>query len=179
MRDLQNRFVTTDHDIVARAWNLREIAYPELVDRELRVQVKRIRALGNAHWTSVSKPVIITINKEVIGWPDPAVIGLLAHELSHPIVGLRKDTELATDRDVIARGLGVYLAFERAFVGRFLDDPLKRSGDRYLGYSSIRQTLQPHNLKDLDHMLRDFSLIPQRSSHRYMEYPVHDTIGVG
>lgn len=106
-------------------------------------------------------------------WPDPAIIGLLAHELSHPVVGDTQQAEYRTDCDVLERGLAVYLAFERAYIGRYHDDRLNHE-DRYLGFLSIREKISTRECGWLDRLLGDFGLVPSR---RPRIYEIHDVVG--
>ncbi|MHA1772395.1 MAG: hypothetical protein ACTSYL_12035 [Candidatus Thorarchaeota archaeon] len=158
--------------VFARVSDLADCCYPELAEWSVSIHAGRIRAIGDATWSTESKSLRIRINNDVTRWPDPAVIGLLAHELSHPIVGAIKQAEYRTDCDVLERGLAVYLAFERAYIGRYHDDRLNHN-DRYLGYLSIREKLSIDEMKWLDDLLGDFGLIP---SKRPRIYEIHDVV---
>jgi len=140
------------------AHTLRTGVYTEVPDVEVVVGGVR-NAYANVIWGSGKQTILVRCNKIVVGWPEPALIGLLAHELSHPALGKDGLSEGRTDADVIARGLGAYLAVERAMVGQYEDMHLKK--DRYLGYRSIRPLLTPSEVKDLDRLMSELELAPK------------------
>ncbi|MHA2143318.1 MAG: hypothetical protein ACXADF_17710 [Candidatus Thorarchaeota archaeon] len=107
---------------------------------------------------SQNKTDVIRCNRAVAKWPEPAIIGLLSHELSHIALGSDLHSEYQTDEDVIKRGLGHYLAIERAVTKKFTDHILKDGKDRYLAYSSIRNRLKSHQLEQLDRLISDLGM---------------------
>ena len=92
---------------------------------------------------SQNKVDTIRCNIAVTEWPEPAILGLLSHELSHITLGTDLHDEIQADEDVIARGLGHYLAIERAFT------------NKYFGYTSIRKMLKSHLVKQLDKLMSE------------------------
>ncbi|MGY5880409.1 MAG: hypothetical protein RTV31_09160 [Candidatus Thorarchaeota archaeon] len=101
----------------------------------------------------------IRCNITVTEWPEPAILGLLSHELSHIALGTDLHSEHQADVDVISRGLGHYLAIERAFTKNYSDHILKEGEDRYLGYTSIRKLLKSKDVKKLDRLMLDLGIV--------------------
>ncbi len=64
---------------------------------------------------------------------------------------------------------------ERVFTGKYDDHALHRGKDRYLGYSTIRRLLNPHETRLLDRLLEDFGLIPSKFPRENLDI-LHDTI---
>ncbi len=161
----------TNNTVCQRTDDLIEYVFSELQNWSISAVVGKTRALGDASWSEGERSLQIRINRSVRDWPDPAIIGLLAHELSHPLVGYNRPVELSTDRHVLKRGLGVYLAFERAFIGRYHDHTLKGK-DRYLGFQSIREELSPMERDTLDRLLGEFRLIPHRQPRLQIQHDI-------
>ena len=107
---------------------------------------------------SQNKSDTIRCNRAVRNWPEPALNGLLSHELSHLALGSKMHTELQADKDVIARGLGHYLAVERAFTNKHSDHVLREGEDRYLGYTFIRKLLKYQEVQQLDTLMSNIEL---------------------
>ncbi|MGQ4871564.1 MAG: hypothetical protein ACP6IT_06990 [Candidatus Thorarchaeota archaeon] len=136
-------------------------AYPDLRSWNIEVGTGTISALAEIYWSSTGTAKII-LSKVVAGWPEPALIGLISHEISHISTRGEHPAELNADTDATQRGLGVYVAFERAFIGRFQDQHIRGKQDRYLGYVSLRKRLSAAELVALDQLLGDHSLVPGR-----------------
>ncbi|NWF96478.1 MAG: hypothetical protein HXY34_10100 [Candidatus Thorarchaeota archaeon] len=151
---------------------LRDLAYADLRNWQLNLGWGRLNAFAHVSWTD--EILRLKLNVIVKRWPEPALVGLLAHELSHPAAGPDGVHERTTDIDVVRRGVGAYLAFERAFVRRY-EDQLVGRGDYYLGYRRLRSLLLPDETEDLDMLLRHFRLIPRRV--RLVARLHHDSIG--
>ncbi|MFW9803563.1 MAG: hypothetical protein ACFFFC_12960 [Candidatus Thorarchaeota archaeon] len=146
-------------------------AYPELAGRNIRACAGALKSYGQVRWSDVGA-INITCHQDVMGWPEPAIIGLLAHEISHPAKG-HDSSEEATDLDAISRGLGHYLAVERAFVNKYKDHVIEKGKDRYLGFQSIRELLNDHEGRVLEQLLEDFRILP--SKRRELFKMMHDT----
>jgi hypothetical protein len=153
-------------------------AYPELAGRNIEVNTGNLKSYGQVRWSDAGG-IDVTCHQDVVGWPEPAIIGLLAHEFSHP--AKRQDSsEEATDLDVINRGLGHYLAVERTYVNKHEDYTIGRGKDRYLGVRSIRELLNDHEKGLLEHLLVDFRIAPSRKREgfrRIHDTAIHDDIG--
>jgi hypothetical protein len=128
-------------------------AYQELTSMDFRVSWAKLHSYAEVHWSDEKNPIIIKCDSSVTDWHDAAITGLLAHELSHPAQESHRIGENQTDNDVIRRGLGVFLAFERAISGRYNDNIVNRGRDRYLGYESIRGQLDHYQKKQLDRLM--------------------------
>ena len=99
--------------------------------------------------------------------------------MSHPATG-RISSEEATDREVILRGLGHYLAVERAFVNKYNDHKTSGGKDRYMGFQSITKLLNDHEYRIMEHLLEDFKILPFRASTKFRllhDTAIHDGIG--
>jgi len=59
---------------------------------------------------------------------------------------------------VIARGLGCFLAIERAFTRKYADHIIGNGKDRYLGYESIRKLLTSGQVTQLDILMSDLGM---------------------
>jgi hypothetical protein len=152
-------------------------AYPEFEGRYLAINTGKLRSYGQVRWSDTGG-IQITCHQDVIKWPEPALIGLLAHEISHPAGG--SSSEEGTDRDVINRGLGHYLAVERAFVNKHHDHSISRSKDRYLGFQSVMELLNDHEHRIMENLLEDFKIIPSKESSEFRllhDTAIHDEIG--
>jgi hypothetical protein len=152
-------------------------AYPEFENRDFTVKAGKLRSYGQVRWGDAGG-VQITCHQDVIRWPEPALIGLLAHEISHPAAG--RSSEEGTDRDVINRGLGHYLAIERAFVNKYDDHCIGRGEDRYLGFQSVRELLNDHELRIMGNLLEDFKILPSKAATKFRllhDTAIHDGIG--
>ena len=134
-------------------------AYADIKDRTVKV-VWGSTGTNAVIIRSQNKSDTIRCNRAVRNWPEPALNGLLSHELSHIALGSEMHTELQADKDVIARGLGHYLAVERAFTNKHSDHVLREGEDRYLGYASIRKLLKFQEVQQLDSLMSDFGLEP-------------------
>jgi hypothetical protein len=131
--------------------------YAEIKDRTIHILWSREGANAVIVW-SQDKTDSIRCNIAVTKWPEPAIIGLLSHELSHIALGTDLHDELQADEDVIERGLGHYLAIERAFTNKYSDHILRDGEDMYLGYASIRKRLKSREVKLLDKMISDHGI---------------------
>lgn len=143
-----------------------EEAYPELRPSDIDVGWKRTSFFGTVSWTSLPGSIRITCNTQTKKWHEAALLGLLSHELSHPAQDNHSTTERSTDIDVIERGLGPYLAAERATTGKYEDYIISRGRDRYLGYRTIRGHLLGLELTQLDALLREMQLVPSKKGGR-------------
>lgn len=110
----------------------------------------------------------------ILKWHEAPIIGLMAHELSHPASKKGGQKEEYTDLDVIQRGLGPYLALERIMTNKYTDYVIKKGKDRYLGYSTIRDYLDSKELNHLDRLLGDLRLTS--TSRKYPKELQHDYI---
>jgi hypothetical protein len=131
--------------------------YSDIKDRNVNVVWGRTEANAVIIW-SQNKLDIIRCNVAVRDWPEPVLIGLLSHELSHIALGADLHSELQADKDVIARGLGLYLAIERVFTNKHTDHILGKGDDRYLGYESIRKLLTSGQVAQLDILMSDLGM---------------------
>ena len=129
-------------------------AYADIKDRTVKVEWGGTGANAVVIW-SKNKTDVIRCNRIVRDWPEPALIGLISHELSHIALGVNLHNELQADRDVIERGLGLYLAIERIFTNKGADHIVREGEDRYLGYASIRKILTAHEVHQLDILMSD------------------------
>lgn len=131
--------------------------YADIRDRTVHILWARAGSNAVIVW-SKNKTDTIRCNIAVTKWPEPAILGLLSHELSHIALGTDLHDELQADEDVISRGLGHYLAIERAFTKKYSDHVLRDGEDRYLGYNSIRKQLKSHQVKELDRLLSEIEM---------------------
>jgi hypothetical protein len=148
-------------------------AYPEFNERGIVIETGKLRSYGQVRWSDTGE-IQIMCHQDIVRWPEPAVIGLLAHEISHPAIEPNSSEE-ATDRDVISRGLGYYLAVERVY-----DDHRIGGGrDRYLGFQSIRKLLNSHERCTLENLLEDFNILPGESTRLRLlhDTAIHDGLG--
>ncbi len=143
-----------------------EEAYPELRGSDIDVRWRRTSFFGTVSWTSLPGTIRIVCNTQTKKWHEAALLGLLSHELSHPSQSKHSTTERSTDIDVIDRGLGPYLAAERATTGKYDDYIIGRGRDRYLGYRTIRGHLLGLELTQLDALLHEMRLVPSRKAER-------------
>jgi len=152
-------------------------AYPEFTERGIVIETGKLRSYGQVRWSDTGEIQIIC-HQDIIRWPEPAIIGLLAHEISHPAIEPNSSEE-ATDRDVISRGLGYYLAVERAFVNKYDDHRIRGGRDRYLGFQSIRKLLNFHERSTLENLLEDFNILPRESTRPRLlhDTAIHDGLG--
>ena len=151
-----------------------ENAYREIGHREIKAEWGRLRSFAIVTMNQEG-PVMIKCNSVARAWPEPALFGLLSHELSHVIVGDVPDTEKRTDLDVIERGLGVYLAVERVILDKYSDHIIGNGKDRYLGYNSIRSLLASHQIQQLDLLMSDLGMIPSSTDILLHDFAVlHD-----
>ncbi len=151
-------------DISALSERLVRLAYPELRKSSITVTWGRTSSFAQIWWDKSSDKISIRVNRDVKLWHDAAVTGLISHELSHPTLKDGGMRELQTDRDVLSRGLGLYLAIERLFAGKYDDHIICSGRDRYLGYESIRLKLTNLETQQLDTLLFKIGLIPTRPS---------------
>lgn len=149
-----------------------EEAYPELRRSDIDVRWKRTSFFGTVNWTSLPGTIRIICSTQTKKWHEAALLGLLSHELSHPAQSNHSTTERSTDMNVIERGLGPYLAAERATTGKYEDYIISRGRDRYLGYRTIRGHLLGLELIQLDALLREMRVVPSKKAGR--EPPNHD-----
>jgi hypothetical protein len=147
-----------------------EIAYPELAGCNIVSKWGRTSCFATVSWTSDRKNLEIYCNSKTKKWHEAALYGLLSHELSHPVQGVSDRPENDADIDVIRRGLGPYLAVERATSGKYEDYIIKKGKDRYLGYRSIRKYLSGEELSQLDALLREMRLIPHKNERHQLPH---------
>ncbi|MFW9920971.1 MAG: hypothetical protein ACFFED_15325 [Candidatus Thorarchaeota archaeon] len=138
---------------------IKAYAYPELSEVGVLGTWKRITSFAFVELGS-SITSTIRCNLVVKKWPEPALIGLLAHELSHIVQRNTSPDEQNTDLDAISRGLGVYLAIERVYIGKYFDHVIRSGKDRYLGYQEIRSLLDGHEIEQLDALLEMLGMLP-------------------
>jgi len=131
--------------------------YADIKNRTVHILWARAGANAVIVW-SQNKTDTIRCNITVSEWPEPAIIGLLAHELSHIALGAGLHSELQADEDVIERGLGHFLAIERAFTKKYADHVLREDEDRYLGYSSIKKLLKSRQRKQLASLMTEHGI---------------------
>jgi len=158
-RRMKNEVYPQRYSIQEYIVRLQKYAYQELADYDIIGEWKRIPSFAQVVLSDTG-PFEIYCNLKVQRWPEPALYGLLAHELSH--ISLRKvrSSESGADEDVISRGLGAYLALERIFVGKYLDHSVKYRHDKYIGYDEIRKMLGEDEIRQLDLLLVRLKLIP-------------------
>lgn len=152
-----------------------EIAYPELIQSNIKIQWGRTSSFATISWSQDSKDIRIRCSNETKQWHEAALTGLLAHELSHPAQGKTNQSERGTDLDAVERGFGPYLGVERLFAGKYEDHIVRKGKDRYLGYRSIRKLLDENELIHLDALLTQLKLVPSRKTERRTEHH-HDTV---
>ncbi len=149
---------------------LKKHAYSDIEDSTVIIEWGQTQAYAIVVW-SHGKPALVRCSRIIRKWAEPAILGLLSHELSHIALGANSHNELQTDKDVISRGLGPYLAIERVFTNKYSDHLIKRGRDRYLGYDSIRLSLTEHETSQLDALMADIGIAPSR---RLKESILHD-----
>lgn len=161
-----------ENNLHALIQRLMDAAYPELDGSEIVSRWRRMSCFASVSWSPERERISITCNTQTKKWHEAALLGLLSHELSHPAIDASNRAENSTDIDVIQRGLGPYLAVERAMTGKYEDFVISKGEDMYLGYRSIRSYLNEEELNQLDALLVEMRLIPQRKKdHRV---PHHD-----
>jgi len=150
--------------------------YTDIEDKNVNVDWGRTQAYAVVIWNQ-SKPVSIRCNRAIRSWAEPALLGLLSHELSHIALGENSHSEHQTDRDVILRGLGPYLAIERIFTNKYSDHIIRRGQDRYLGYDSIRSLLTKHEENQLDVLMSDIGFLSKKMQKDSLlhDYAFHQT----
>ena len=163
------------HNLKELVSRLVRYAFAELANINIQIHWRKIGSLADVKWRKIESGIRIRVNAQVMNWHEAAVFGLLSHELSHTIQRNGGFKECETDKEVIERGLGVYLALERIFAGRYYDDIIRGKQDKYLGYSTIRQKLSKHEVKELDTLLMDSRLIPKPERNGAFNL-VHDTV---
>lgn len=169
----------SEPDLNALVSNLVRHAYPELVDRLIRARWGRLASFAEIRWGSPPEEISLVCERIARRWHECALVGLLAHELSHPCVSTGRRTEERTDLETVERGLGVYLTAERAVTGQYLDQVVGKGRDRYLGYQSLRERLTQHEIGQLDRLLDSLRIVPS-SSAIFPASKIHDTaIGNG
>jgi len=161
-----------DKNLPALVEQLVDVAYPELKGSNINARWGRTSCFATVSWTSDRLNITITCNIQTKKWHEAALLGLLSHELSHPALGTSNREESSTDIDVIRRGLGPYLAVERAMTDKHEDSVISRGKDKYLGYKSIRANLNEEELIQLDALLQEMRLVPQR--YTGLQLPHHD-----
>jgi hypothetical protein len=157
--ELENKMPTA-FDINNLLKTLVSFAYPELQKKEVVVSWGYASGFGQVRWSDDDNEISIKINKSVNAWHEAGITGLLSHELSHPAQSGSGLKEMETDEDVIARGLGSYLAVERLLAGKYEDHIIRRGKDRYLGYRSIRDLLASKEIQNLDMLMSEMKLKP-------------------
>lgn len=151
-----------------------EIAYPELIHSNIKIQWGRTSSFATVSWSQESKDIRIRCSNETRHWHEAALTGLLAHELSHPAQGKTKQSERSTDLDAVQRGFGPYLGVERLLAGKYEDHIVRRGKDRYLGYRSIRKLLKENELTHLNALLTQLKLVPSMNTEHQNVH--HDTV---
>ncbi|RDE13967.1 MAG: hypothetical protein C4K47_05190 [Candidatus Thorarchaeota archaeon] len=164
----------SDSELSMLVSNLSRYAYPELVDQPLRAKWSRLSSFAEIRWTNPREAISLVCDKTAQRWHQCALLGLLAHEMSHPCVSTSRRAEERTDLDAIERGLGVYLAAERITTGRYRDQVVGRGRDRYLGYQTVREYLTQHETKQLDRLLDLLKIVPSSYGVSLTE-TIHDT----
>jgi hypothetical protein len=154
-------------------------AYHELESRDIRTSWAKLNSYAEVRWRDDRSPITIKCDESVADWHDAALTGLLAHELSHPAQRFHNASEYQTDTDVIMRGLGVYLAFERVSTGRYDDHLVNRRRDRYLGYETIRRQINDFKKKQLDKLMEQRMLKPHKPKLAYDSVVVDDYLSIG
>lgn len=149
-------------------------AYPEFRESEVAVSYGRTSAFASVTWRDRDESIEIVCNDDVKEWPEAAVLGLLAHELSHPAQESSNASEEGTDLDVLRRGLGLYLAVERLHASKYEDHLVRKGRDRYIGYRTIRKSLSQTESNQLDRLLSDLRLIPGKGPA--VKKRVHDMV---
>jgi hypothetical protein len=147
-----------------------EEAYPELVEYNIEVKWGRTSCFAAISWTPENKSIRITCNKQTKKWHEAAIIGLLSHELSHPAQHTSATSERHTDIDVVERGLGPYLAVERAMTGKYEDYDIRQGKDKYLGYRTIRTYLTEEESQQLQALLEELRLVPNMGPKAIPDY---------
>lgn len=136
--------------------------YADIKDRTVHIIWTRTGPNAVIVW-SKNKVDTIKCNIAIADWPEPVILGLLSHELSHIALGTDLHSELQTDEDVIARGLGHYLAIERAFTKKYSDYILRDGEDRYLGFTSIKKRMKSKEVRKLNRLLTEFGIVADDS----------------
>lgn len=158
-------------------------AYHELKGRDVKVAWAELHSYAEIRWSDAKSPISIKCDNSVVDWHEAAITGLLAHELSHPALRSHNITEKQTDMDVIGRGLGVYLGFERVTSDRYGDVIIKNGRDRYLGYESIRKQLDKYQKTQLDRLMEFVRIKPQECKLIHdsliVNYPNRSLVSVG
>ncbi|MHA2069506.1 MAG: hypothetical protein ACXABY_34520, partial [Candidatus Thorarchaeota archaeon] len=54
-------------------------AYPEVSQKKVIIKTSKLESYGQVRWSDVGD-IRITCHQDIINWPEPAIIGLLAHE---------------------------------------------------------------------------------------------------
>lgn len=155
-------------------YRLVEIAYPELIQSNIKIQWGRTSSFATISWSQDTKDIRIRCSNETRHWHEAALTGLLAHELSHPAQSKTNQSERGTDLDAVGRGFGPYLGLERLFAGKYEDHIIRRGKDRYLGYRSIRNLLNENEMTHLNALLTQLKLVPSMITERQNVH--HDTV---
>ncbi len=146
--------------------------YPEFKKSNISIDWDNINCFATIYWDSNLANVKIKCNRKIKTWHEASLLGLLSHELSHAVQKQSQNSEMASDLEVINRGMGVYLAVERIVAGKYDDYVIKRGKDKYLGYTSIRKRLLEKELEQLDMLLIEMKLIPRKTTTHIVEH--HD-----
>jgi len=141
-------------------YSLMSKAYADIKDRNVHIEWGRTGA-NAVLVASQNKSDKIRCNRVVRDWPESALFGLLSHELSHIALGVSFHSELQADEDVIARGLGPYLAIERVFTNKYSDYIMRNGEDKYLGYESIKKLLKTYEVHHLDILMSDLAILEE------------------
>ncbi|MHA1930251.1 MAG: hypothetical protein ACTSV2_16900 [Candidatus Thorarchaeota archaeon] len=149
-------------------------AYNDLDSKRFIIKIAKISSFACITWDSNQDTIRLTCNRIIMNWHEAPIIGLLAHELSHPASKKGEQKEESTDLDVIERGLGSYLAVERIMTNKYTDYVIRKGKDRYLGYNTIRDYLDMQELDHLDRLLSDIRLTS--TSRTYVEELEHDYV---
>ncbi len=142
--------------------------YPELQKKQVVASWGKTSNYAQVRWSDDDNEINIRINKNVRMWHQAGLTGLLSHELSHPAQSGSGFKEKRTDEDVIARGLGSYLAVERILAGKYEDHIVSCGKDRYLGYRTIRNLLTSKEIQNLELLMSKMKLKPVQHTNPTM-----------
>jgi len=133
-------------------------AYPELRTRDFIILWRNINAIADITWAKWGGEVRIRLHPIVKSFNDPMLIGTFAHELSHVALKENNSDEWETDFDVVKRGLGPYLAIERASTGIYYDQPARGKSKPYMGFYTIMGLLSEDSKKNTERLAKLINL---------------------
>ncbi len=70
-------------DLMDLAQRLVFHAYPELSQAKISIRYDNVLSYAYVRWSGRGD-IQVTCNFNSEGWPEPAILGLISHELSHP-----------------------------------------------------------------------------------------------